>query len=34
VHLARRGLTGPTMPPIEIEAVDLYAADKLEKIRS
>jgi 3',5'-cyclic AMP phosphodiesterase CpdA len=33
VHLARRGLTGPTVPPIEIETVDLYAK-ALDEIRS
>jgi len=32
VTLARRGLTGSTMPPIEIEAVDLYSA--MEEVRS
>jgi 3',5'-cyclic AMP phosphodiesterase CpdA len=33
VRLARRGLTGATTPPVEIEAVDLYS-NALETIRS
>jgi hypothetical protein len=32
VRLARRGLTGPTTPAVEIEAVELYSPR--EKVRS
>ena len=35
VRLARRGLTGPTTPPVEIATAELYAPGKaVEKIRS
>ena len=32
LRLSRRGLTGPTTPPVEIEGLDLYSA--MEKVRS
>jgi 3',5'-cyclic AMP phosphodiesterase CpdA len=35
VKLTRRGLTGPSIPPIDVETVELYGADEaLEKVRS
>jgi 3',5'-cyclic AMP phosphodiesterase CpdA len=35
VKLTRRGLTGPSIPPVDIETVDLYgAAEALEEVRS
>ena len=34
VRLTRRGLTGPTAPPVEIEALDLYAPREPEAVRS
>jgi 3',5'-cyclic AMP phosphodiesterase CpdA len=34
VKLTRRGLTGPAAPPVEIEALELYAAEALEKVKN
>jgi 3',5'-cyclic AMP phosphodiesterase CpdA len=34
VRLTRRGLTGPTAPPVVIEALDLYTSPELEPVRN
>jgi 3',5'-cyclic AMP phosphodiesterase CpdA len=34
VRLTRRGLTGPAAPPVEIEALDLYAPRQVEVVRT